>query len=104
MEDNKLTTIGSKEVNPTQLSGIMQEEKVNEAIRKQALRAVVKPFRTQLRSINVELNKGRTLEELIQEVNDKKSKLPRSTRDVLTNMTEEGIERLLTFMREEGTL
>lgn len=100
MEENKnLTVIGSKEVNPTEPTN-EREEKVNEFIRQRALQSIVHPFRSPLKKINEELEKGRTIDELVKEVMEKRSKFPRRVRDVLTTFNEDGVKRMLAFMKE----
>lgn len=95
----EMRTIGSKEVGLSPEEKEQQEaelkEKFNEYAKKKAHEAVIKTFKTQLLQVMGELNKGKTIDDVLKEINEKKSTLSRSTRDFCVNFKPEIILGLI---------
>lgn len=101
----EIRTIGSKEVgeSPEEKAQKEQErkEKLEEEAKKKARLAVFKAFQTQLSQIRGELAKGKTLDDVINEINEKKSTVSRSTRDFCLNFEKDAI---LGYIKEFDVL
>lgn len=97
----EVRTIGSKEVGSTPEEKAQREEELNEAIKEQATKkarlALIKTFKTQLLQIKSELDNGKTFDDVLNEINEKKSRLSRSTRDFCLNFKKEAI---LGFLKD----
>ena len=91
----EIRTIGSKEVgeSPEEKAQKEQErkDKIEAEAKKKAKLAVFKAFQTQLSQIRDELAKGKTLDDVINEINEKKSTVSRSTRDFCLNFEKDVI-------------
>lgn len=100
MSNKKVKTIGSKGVvaDPTKIeldtSNLTEEEKqkIVENIRYQARKIIRRSLSTQFKQVYAKILKGMTLQEVIQEVKDKKSNLTKSARDFVLNFKEEVIQ------------
>jgi hypothetical protein len=100
MSNKNVKTIGSKGVvaDPTKLeldtSNLTEEEKQKavENIRYQARKIIRQSLSTQFKQVYTKILKGMTLQEVIQEVKDKKSNLTKSARDFVLNFKEEVIQ------------
>ena len=101
-EVSKVRTIGSKEVGESpeekaQREEELKEQKIAEAQAKAkeiAEKMVKKQFRTMFLQIYDEIqNKGKTLEDVIEEVNQKKSNMTRSARDFALNFEPDRIKQ-----------
>ena len=101
----EIRTIGSKEVGETPEEKAQKEQekkdKMEAAAKKQARLAVFKTFQTQLLQIRCELAKGKTLDDIINEINEKKSTVSRSTRDFCLNFEKDAI---LGYIKEFDAL
>ena len=101
----EIRTIGSKEVgeSPEEKAQKEQErkDKIEAEAKKKAKLAVFKAFQTQLSQIRDELAKGKTLDDVINEINEKKSTVSRSTRDFCLNFEKDAI---LGYIKEFDTL
>ena len=101
----EVRTIGSKEVgeSPEEKAQKEQErkDKIEAEAKKKAKLAVFKAFQTQLSQIRDELAKGKTLDDVINEINDKKSTVSRSTRDFCLNFEKDAI---LGYIKEFDAL
>ena len=97
--------IGSKEVgeSPEEKAQKEQErkDKIEAEAKKKAKLAVFKAFQTQLSQIRDELAKGKTLDDVINEINEKKSTVSRSTRDFCLNFEKDAI---LGYIKEFDAL
>lgn len=95
----EMRTIGSKEVGLSPEEKQQQEEELRARMdaytKKKAHEAIIKTFKTPLMQIMTELNKGKTLDDIFKEINEKKSNLSRSTRDFCTNFKPEAILGLI---------
>ena len=84
-ELGEIRNIGSKEVgeSPEEKAQKEQErkDKIEAEAKKKAKLAIFKAFQTQLSQIKDEIGKGKTLDDVINEINEKKSTVSRSTRD-----------------------
>ena len=101
-EVSKVRTIGSKEVGESpedkaQREEELKEQKIAEAQAKAkeiAEKMVKKQFRTMFLQVYDEIqNKGKTLEDVIEEVNQKKSNMTRSARDFVLNFEPDRIKQ-----------
>ena len=101
-EVSKVRTIGSKEVGESpedkaQREEELKEQKIAEAQAKAkeiAEKMVKKQFRTMFLQVYDEIqNKGKTLEDVIEEVNQKKSNMTRSGRDFVLNFEPDRIKQ-----------
>lgn len=101
-EVSKVRTIGSKEVGKSpedkaQREEELKEQKIAEAQAKAkeiAEKMVKKQFRTMFLQVYDEIqNKGKTLEDVIEEVNQKKSNMTRSARDFVLNFEPDRIKQ-----------
>lgn len=101
-EVSKVRTIGSKEVgespeDKSQREEELKEQKIAEAQAKAkeiAEKMVKKQFRTMFLQVYDEIqNKGKTLEDVIEEVNQKKSNMTRSARDFVLNFEPDRIKQ-----------
>lgn len=101
-EVSKVRTIGSKEVGESpedkaQREEELKEQKIAEAQAKAkeiAEKMVKKQFRTMFLQVYDEIqNKGKTLENVIEEVNQKKSNMTRSARDFVLNFEPDRIKQ-----------
>lgn len=101
-EVSKVRTIGSKEVGESpedkaQREEELKEQKIAEAQAKAkeiAEKMVKKQFRTMFLQVYDETqNKGKTLEDVIEEVNQKKSNMTRSARDFVLNFEPDRIKQ-----------
>lgn len=101
-EVSKVRTIGSKEVGESpeekaQREEELKEQKIAEAQAKAkeiAEKMVKKQFRTMFLQVYDEIqNKGKTLENIIEEVNQKKSNMTRSARDFVLNFEPDRIKQ-----------
>ena len=98
---NKVRTIGSKEVGQTpeekaQQEQELKEQKIAEAKQKAkeiAEKMVKKQFRTMFLQVYEEILKGKTLEDITEEINQKKSRMTRSARDFVINFEPERIKQ-----------
>ena len=99
---SKVRTIGSKEVGESpedkaQREEELKEQKIAEAQAKAkeiAEKMVKKQFRTMFLQVYDEIqNKGKTLEDVIEEVNQKKSNMTRSARDFVLNFEPDRIKQ-----------
>ena len=101
----EIRTIGSKEVgeSPEEKAQKEQErkDKLEAEAKKKAKLAVFKAFQTQLSQIREELAKGKTLDDVINEINEKKSTVSRSTRDFCLNFEKDAI---LGYIKEFDVL
>jgi len=101
----EIRTIGSKEVgeSPEEKAQKEQErkDKIEAEAKKKAKLAVFKAFQTQLSQIRDELAKGKTLDDVINEINEKKSTVSRSTRDFCLNFEKDAI---LGYIKEFDAL
>ena len=101
----EIRTIGSKEVgeSPEEKAQKEQErkDKIEAEAKKKAKLAVFKAFQTQLSQIRDELAKGKTLDDIINEINEKKSTVSRSTRDFCLNFEKDAI---LGYIKEFDAL
>ena len=101
----EIRTIGSKEVgeSPEEKAQKEQErkDKIEAEAKKKAKLAVFKAFQTQLSQIRDELAKGKTLDDVINEINEKKSTVSRSTRDFCLNFEKDAI---LGYIKEFDVL
>ena len=101
----EIRTIGSKEVGETPEEKAQKEQerkdKIEAEAKKKAKLAVFKAFQTQLSQIRDELAKGKTLDDVINEINEKKSTVSRSTRDFCLNFEKDAI---LGYIKEFDTL
>ena len=101
-EVSKVRTIGSKEVGESpedkaQREEELKEQKIAEAQAKAkeiAEKMVKKQFRTMFLQVYDEIqNKSKTLEDVIEEVNQKKSNMTRSARDFVLNFEPDRIKQ-----------
>lgn len=101
-EVSKVRTIGSKEVGESpedkaQREEELKEQKIAEAQAKAkeiAEKMVKKQFRTMFLQVYDEIqNKGKTLEDVIEEVNQKKSNMTRSASDFVLNFEPDRIKQ-----------
>lgn len=101
-EVSKVRTIGSKEVGESpeekaQREEELKEQKIAEAQAKAkeiAEKMVKKQFRTMFLQVYDEIqNKGKTLEDVIEEINQKKSNMTRSARDFALNFEPDRIKQ-----------
>ena len=100
MSKSEVKTIGSKGVvvSPDNIdidtSGLSDEEKekIVSNIRYQARKMIRHTMLTQFKQVYAKISKGQTLQEIIQEVVDKKSDMSKSARDFVTNFKEEVIQ------------
>lgn len=101
-EVSKVRTIGSKEVGESpedkaQREEELKEQKIAEAQAKAkeiAEKMVKKQFRTMFLQVYDEIqNKGKTLEDVIEEVNQKNSNMTRSARDFVLNFEPDRIKQ-----------
>lgn len=100
MANNKnVKTIGSKGViSPDDIeldtSKLTEEEKERAVanIRHQARKMIRQTFVTQFKQVYNKIKNGQTLQEIIQEVYDKKSNMTKSARDFVLNFKEEVIQ------------
>ena len=84
------TIIGSKERPDSEFS---QEEKQEQAAKRLAEQMVKKQFKTQfLQVLDEVVNKGKTLDAIIEEVNQKKSRMTASAREFVVNFKQERIQ------------
>ena len=101
----EIRNIGSKEVgeSPEEKAQKEQErkDKIEAEAKKKAKLAVFKAFQTQLSQIRDELAKGKTLDDVINEINEKKSTVSRSTRDFCLNFEKDAI---LGYIKEFDVL
>jgi hypothetical protein len=101
----EIRNIGSKEVgeSPEEKAQKEQErkDKIEAEAKKKAKLAVFKAFQTQLSQIKDELAKGKTLDDVINEINEKKSTVSRSTRDFCLNFEKDAI---LGYIKEFDAL
>jgi hypothetical protein len=101
----EIRTIGSKEVgeSPEEKAQKEQErkDKIEAEAKKKAKLAVFKAFQTQLSQIRDELAKGKTLDDVINEINEKKSNVSHSTRDFCLNFEKDAI---LGYIKEFDAL
>jgi len=101
----EIRNIGSKEVgeSPEEKAQKEQErkDKIEAEAKKKAKLAVFKAFQTQLSQIRNELAKGKTLDDVINEINEKKSTVSRSTRDFCLNFEKDAI---LGYIKEFDAL
>ena len=98
-EMGEVRTIGSKEVgeSPEEKAQREQEhrEKIQEEAKKKARLAVVKTFQTQLLQIKAELAQNKTIDDILTEINEKKSRMSRTTRDFCLNFEKDAILGLI---------
>ena len=104
-EVGEIRTIGSTEVGETPEEKAQKEQerkdKLEAEAKKKARLAVFKAFQTQLSQIRDELAKGKTLDDVINEINEKKSGMSRTTRDFCLNFEKDAI---LGFIKEFDAL
>lgn len=104
-EQGTVRTIGSKEVGMTPEEKAQKEEELNEKIKeeahKQSVILLAKTFKTQLLQITIELNKGKTLDGILDEIKNKTSNLSRSTRDFCVGFKTEAILELLDYVKNK---
>lgn len=81
-----ILTIGSKEINNTKQ---LEKKLIEEKAKKAAQEILKKKFKTQLSQVVDEINKGKTLEQVIDDVNNKHSNLTRSARDFVISFKED---------------
>ena len=95
----EVRVIGSKEVGKSPEERLQQEEELNERLReaaqKKARITVVKTFKTQLLQIKNELDSGKTIDDVLNEINEKLSKMSRMTRDFCMNFKKDAILSLI---------
>jgi hypothetical protein len=100
MGKEDIKTIGSKGVvlSPDNLEldteSLTEEEKKKAVanIRKQARKMIRHTFLSQFKQIYKKYKNGQTIDEIIQEVRDKKSDMTKSARDFVTNFKKDVIE------------
>lgn len=101
-EVSKVRTIGSKEVGESPEDKVQREEELKEQkiaeaqakAKEIAEKMVKKQFRTMFLQVYDEIqNKGKTLEDVIEEVNQKKSNMTRSARDFVLNFEPDRIKQ-----------
>ncbi len=101
----EIRNIGSKEVGETPEEKAQKEQerkdKIEAEAKKKAKLAVFKAFQTQLSQIRDELAKGKTLDDIINEINEKKSGMSSSTRDFCLNFEKDAI---LGYIKEFDVL
>ena len=102
-QGGEMRTIGSKEVGLTPEEKKQQEEELKERMnayaKKKAHEAVIKTFKTQLIQVMAELNKGKTIDDVLTEINEKRSNLSRSTRDFCINFKPDVILGLIEELK-----
>ena len=91
----EIRTIGSKEVGESPEEKAQKEEELNQEIQRKARFTVVKTFKTQLLQIREELNKGKTMDDILTEINEKKSRMSRTTRDLCLNFKPDAVVDLV---------
>ena len=98
-EIGTVRTIGSKEVgeSPEERQQRIEEikEKLQQYAKEKARESVIIAFKTPIKQVIGELNKGKTLDDILAEIKDKKSNLSRSTRDFCVNFRPEVILELV---------
>ena len=82
--NNDVITIGSKEVKPQKNVSEIDKQKIAEEL-------VKKNFKTQFLQVYQECHKNKTLDQIIDEINNKKSNLTRSARDFVLLFNKETI-------------
>ena len=97
---SEVKTIGSKEiVSSEQEREELKKQRAEEAAKKIAENIVKKQFRTPFLQVYDEVvNKNKTIEDLIEEVNQKKCRMTKSGRDYVTNFEP---ERILQWIEDE---
>lgn len=60
-------------------------------------RKLIKKYREPLRQVKRELDNGKTIDNMVREINRKESNLSRTTRDFLSAFENEKIEELLSI-------
>ena len=103
IERPKIRTIGSTEVGGTQ-EGVAEEDvmaKLDEVKLKKEVRArMIKTFNTQLIQVEQELKTGKTLDDMLDEIKNKKSKLPKMARDFVENFESKSILEMIDQRNE----
>ena len=98
VERPKVRTIGSTEVGGTP-TDVTEEDvlaKLDEVKIKKEVRArMIKVFNTQLIQVEQELNKGKTIDDILDEIKNKKSKLPKMARDFVENFESDSIKEMI---------
>lgn len=99
MNKSDVKTIGSKGVVSADdidvdMTAFSEEEKQRMVgnIRYQARKMIRRTMLSQFKQVYAKILKGQTLQEIIQEVYDKKSDMTKSARDFVTNFKEEVIQ------------
>ena len=98
MEDNStVRTIGSSEVGGTpQLTEEDVEKMIDkDKVKKYARKQIMLAFKTQIKQVKEELALGKTLDDILAEIKEKKSKLPRVARDFVVNFEQEAINDMI---------
>lgn len=95
-KDKDVRTIGSQEVQAvSEQEQLEKEEKEREAVQKAARRIIIASLKTQLKQIKVKLDEGMTIEEVVQEVEEKRSNLPANARKVLLDFKPGAINEMV---------
>ena len=98
MADNStVRTIGSSEVGGTpQLTEEDVEKMIDkDKVKKYARKQIMLAFKTQIKQVKEELALGKTLDDILAEIKEKKSKLPRVARDFVVNFEQEAINDMI---------
>lgn len=105
-EQGTVRTIGSKEVgeSPEEKEQRIAEikEKLQEYAKVKARESVIIAFKTPLRQVIQELNKGKTLDDIIAEIKEKKSMMTKSARDFCLNFKPEVILELVEDIKNKN--
>ncbi len=95
-------TIGSKEVGetPEEMDEKIQikKEQLDKIAKEQAKKQILKMFGTQLFQINNEMKKGKSIQNLRKEIDEKKSNMSFSTREFCKNVEEEQILKFVEYL------
>ena len=108
MNKSNVKTIGSKGVVSADdidvdMTAFSEEEKQRMVgnIRYQARKMIRHTMLSQFKQVYAKILKGQTLQEIIQEVYDKKSDMTKSARDFVTNFKEEVIQEWIDDVQRQ---
>ena len=88
----EIRTIGSTELGDSpKEKDRKQQEKIEAAVRENYRKSFVRTFKTQLLQVKQEVDQGKTFEDILKDINDKKSNMTRSARDFCTTFKGESI-------------
>ena len=103
-EVGEIRNIGSTEVGESPEEKAQREQELNDKVQAEAKRkarlAVVKAFQTQLLQVKAELAQNKTLDGVLKEIEEKKSRMSRSTRDFCVNFEKDAILGLIKDLDE----